>query len=89
MEHAEVCRQLEELQGFRANAAAGERPGEDTPLGVTAEAASGGTRVGETAHTQDNEFLHNVEALLQAADNISGSIVTIWGLGQVEAWTEE
>lgn len=65
MEPAEVCRQLEELQGFRANAAAGERPGEDTLLGVTAEAARGGTRVGETAHTQDNEFLHNVEALLK------------------------
>ena len=65
MEPAEVCRQLEELQGLRANAAAGERPGEDTPLGVTAEAARGRTRVGETAHTQHNEFLHNVEAQLK------------------------
>ncbi len=55
VEPAEVCRQLEELQGFRANAAAGERRGEETALDVTAEAARGRMRVGETTHIQHNE----------------------------------
>ena len=47
-----VCRQLEELQGFRANAA-GERAGDDLVVDMARSGGAGDcTRVGETAHMQ-------------------------------------
>ncbi len=48
-----VCRQLEELQGFRANAA-GERAGDDLVVDMATSGGAGDmTRVGETAHEHE------------------------------------
>ena len=49
-----VCRQLEELQGFRAKAA-GERAGEDLVVDMATSAGAGDwTRVGDTAHEHEH-----------------------------------